>query len=130
MSGELDPCTAIVVRGGAHKDVAAVVTRLRRIEGLGAPGKMSVGAADVVPPADESEVLHAICEDYPMVHKQVQVASLDALQEAGYDLLDERSGDEAECHYHIAFPEPVQESDVEAWFACFSDPVPNPAKEA
>jgi len=116
---------ALVVRGGIQRDPAFLMAKLEKLVAAGKPADVSVFALDLVEGTRE-QTLFAICSEAKVPHPRIQVSSATTLVDAGFELTHDPSSGQAECHYHVSFKIPVEESRVRDFISCFSDDEPNP----
>jgi hypothetical protein len=117
---------AVVIRGGASRDPSLMLEGLRSLIERGEPPRVSVFAESYDPAQPWSEAVTSVCYAARAPWGQVQVSTLRRLREAGFDLVDERTEIEAECHFHVYFTEPVTIRETTLFIECFDEPVPNP----
>jgi len=115
-----------VVRGGSRVDHAALLEELLEQEAALGVARLSVFIVE--PAGDFRRAILEACQEVPIPHGKIQVATVERLLGRGFVIADERAHDEAACHYHVHFPTPVGESAVRAWYDCFDPPEPNPAR--
>lgn len=75
---------------------------------------------------DEGMSLYELCAESGIPHRKVQVTTVSRLQEEGFELILDTSGEQQITHHHVGVPEPVQESRLQAFIDCFDEPVANP----
>lgn len=120
------PDAAIIVRGGASKDVGLLLGRLQDIQERTGEVVQSVFVAVPQPGEEFASCVQRACDDGDVPHSKVMTTTAGTLRSAGFVLSHSIAGGQASNHYHVHFQEPVTESLAETFWHCFSDPMPRP----
>ncbi len=122
---ELGP-TALVVRGGASRDVAAIVELIRDAVEDGDGPVLSVYCGNPEPGEAMPVTLQRICALADIPHSKVLFTTAGQLAAIDLTLESDTSDGQAPNHYHARFHLPVEESQVQDFIACLTGPIPNP----
>ena len=70
--------------------------------------------------------LRELCAQSEVPHSKVQVSTVSRLSRRGFVPESDVSDGQPNTHHHVILEQPVEQSRLEAFIACFDEPVSNP----
>ena len=118
-----------VIRGGLFPTADNVLTAVSDSyeDGDGAVASVFVGAREEGESRDQA--LRRLSIEANLPHSKIRVASLSALEAAGFELTQDTSDGQPPCHYNVVFTEPPHIDQAKLFEGCFGAPIANPAKD-
>jgi hypothetical protein len=117
---------AVVVRGGATRDPAAVLENLYdELEIRQAP-EISAFIAIRQPNETLEAVIERIARLAPLPHGKLQISTVKTLRNRGFELVADYSVEKGVWHCNIVLPIEATIEDVTRLIGAFQDPILNP----
>lgn len=120
--------SAYVVRGGMIRDPDIVGIKIAKGVSEGKIAAISVHSLDPIAGESREETLLRIVESAKIPHNVIQVARHSDLTKAGFALVHDTTDGQAECHYNVSVSFPVDNSELDRFISCFTEPETKPKR--
>ncbi|WKT88780.1 hypothetical protein QYR02_15240 [Microbacterium maritypicum] len=120
----------VVVRGGIFNDPELILEALEDAIDMGYGPVLSVFLGKLSENGDVDASVAAACKDGKVPHGKIRLTRVKNLRDSNFELTQDTSEGQPECHFHVHFPEAPTSVDASRFIGCFDEPIKNPAKES